>query len=276
VWTGRGKAILLPKGKNRFQRSRSRRKRDQRREILAGYPVEPRPFTLAEIREYYSGEHIVCLRCGKLYRRISLHLPMIHGITEDQYREMYGLPWRRGLTSQESHNRYSLAVRRRMEDGWMPRTSVECLHAARQIKNRRQPFQREVCYENIAVAQGMIAHLIAHGRIGYPDYIFEEFLQRMVTGRTLREVSSDTDMPHESCIYARCKVNNQFAARLKMIGESLPFAVLARAESVRHNPKFLARVRALRARGLSDKRIAPLLGVSTMTVNKARRAHGIE
>ena len=63
----------------------------------------PGPFqTMAEVREYVSGDRIQCLVCGKYYRRLQyLHLSA-HDMTADDYRERFGIPWSMSLTSAPS------------------------------------------------------------------------------------------------------------------------------------------------------------------------------
>ena len=96
---------------------RNAERRAARRAVMAGFPIEPTPFTLADIRSYFGGDRITCLLCGKTYKRIGAgHLHRIHSMTEDEYRLRYGLPWRRGLTSNTSHNIYSEVVLQRLEE----------------------------------------------------------------------------------------------------------------------------------------------------------------
>jgi hypothetical protein len=51
-----------------------------------------KPFTtLAEVKEYTSGETIICLECGKSFKMIYTHLK-VHGMTQDEYRLKYNIP----------------------------------------------------------------------------------------------------------------------------------------------------------------------------------------
>jgi len=63
----------------------------------------PAPFqTLAEVREYVSGDRIQCLVCGKWYRRLQFMHLLRHDMTSDDYREKFGIPWSVSLTSAAS------------------------------------------------------------------------------------------------------------------------------------------------------------------------------
>lgn len=45
----------------------------------------------AEVKEYVSGEKIICLVCWKPYAMLCTHL-RVHGINESEYREKYDIP----------------------------------------------------------------------------------------------------------------------------------------------------------------------------------------
>ena len=55
--------------------------------------------TRREVRRYFGGKTIKCLLCGKRFGRLSFHLAAKHGVTTDDYKSQFGLPWSRGLTS---------------------------------------------------------------------------------------------------------------------------------------------------------------------------------
>jgi hypothetical protein len=62
------------------------------------------PFrTRREVERYLGGKTIKCLLCGGRFRRLSFHLAAKHGVTTDDYKSRFGLPWHRGLTSAQSH-----------------------------------------------------------------------------------------------------------------------------------------------------------------------------
>lgn len=69
-----------------------------KRSILTGFPRPPAHFqTRAEVDQYLAGERVQCLLCGHQYRILETHLRGVHQINGDAYREMYGIPYRRGL-----------------------------------------------------------------------------------------------------------------------------------------------------------------------------------
>jgi len=63
-----------------------------------------RPFfqTRRELERYFGGRTIRCLLCGKRFRRLASHLHYKHQMSADEYKAMHGLPWSRGLASEDS------------------------------------------------------------------------------------------------------------------------------------------------------------------------------
>jgi hypothetical protein len=87
------------------------RRREARRRVLPGFPVE-RPFqSRAEMHEYLSGDKLQCLRCGKWYKSLGAHLSTIHAMSPDDYRALYKINWRSGLESRPAHLNRSRSVR---------------------------------------------------------------------------------------------------------------------------------------------------------------------
>jgi hypothetical protein len=75
-----------------------------------------RPFrTRREVERYFGGETLKCLLCGRRFGRLSFHLAAKHGLTTDQYKARFGLPWTRGLTSAASHNNSGWSKKRKQE-----------------------------------------------------------------------------------------------------------------------------------------------------------------
>lgn len=61
------------------------------------------PFaTRHDVDRYLGGETIECLLCGQHFRRLGGHLRAAHGVSANEYRSSFGLPWARGLISAAS------------------------------------------------------------------------------------------------------------------------------------------------------------------------------
>ena len=55
----------------------------RRRRVLPGYPVPPRPMSVAEADAYLSEEPLRCLLCGRRMKALQVHLTSIHALTPD-------------------------------------------------------------------------------------------------------------------------------------------------------------------------------------------------
>ena len=245
---------------------RNAEKRAARRVILPGFPVEPRSFTLAEVRDYFSGDWITCLLCGKSYRKLSAaHLHRIHSMTEDEYRARYGLPWRRGLISTHCFENYSAATRKRMDEGWSPPNDPDgrALGHAAARGQRSQPFRRELAIKNVASAN---PNPIAY--VG--ENVLATMIERIKSGRTPKEVRDDDDMPSQTWLTVNLTESDK--ASIRDVIWSMPFDFQARAQ-FGMAPNFFEAIKELRP--MSDKKIAQRLGVTAMTVNRWRRLQGI-
>ncbi len=76
--------------------------RKRRNKILSGYPKLSFIMSKEQLDKYFDGDSITCLLCGKEYRTLGgPHLQKIHGISEDSYRETYGIPYTQGLSCGE-------------------------------------------------------------------------------------------------------------------------------------------------------------------------------
>jgi hypothetical protein len=130
--------------------SRNARKFAARRRIEPGFPITTPFNTVEEMREYFSGDRILCLLCGKAYRVIGIHLLKIHNITPDEYRERYRIPWGYGLCSEEASSLKEKIIKRRMEEGWLPPFKSGAELADIQSKSKREtPWKKEIADMNL-------------------------------------------------------------------------------------------------------------------------------
>lgn len=113
-----------------------------RRKIVEGYPVDEPFQNIEAVRLYLSGDKIICLRCGKSYRSLGVHIVKIHGMTIDQYKEFYHIPVTYALACQDSRTLYSTAMKKRINDGYCPPIDIlRDMHEQGLIKsNRRTSF----------------------------------------------------------------------------------------------------------------------------------------
>lgn len=169
-----------------------------KRTIKAGFPVD-RPFqTRDEIDTYLSGDRVVCLRCGHAYRILETHLRGVHEITGDDYREIYALPFERGLCASD--------------------------FSAQRIDHGKRLYEENVERQAGALAKAREAQKTAGGnpqrhkptfwkgeRTKYTRAHYEEFARRVMSGRSGNSVQRDEDMPTKAHVLRFIKMDKDFA-----------------------------------------------------------------
>lgn len=138
---------------DRLRTSRSAQRRAARRRIMPGFPVCTPFQSIDEVRQYLSGDCIVCLLCGKAYRSIGQHITAIHDMTVDEYRQRYDIPWTYGLVCGESEQLYSQAAKKRMDEGWSPPMKTgDDLERLVSGPRRQTKFRAEISTQNLGDA----------------------------------------------------------------------------------------------------------------------------
>lgn len=126
---------------------RALRRRLQRSKVLKGFPVTSKFESYREVEMYFSTDKLVCLLCGQEKKKLGVHILKLHGVTCDQYRERYGIPWTYGLVCRATFNAHSDAVRARMMDGWKPPDNSPIGKVV--FSKRRSPVKEEVALMNL-------------------------------------------------------------------------------------------------------------------------------
>lgn len=260
MWTGKVSPFIRPKAKG-TRPKRNLEKRLARRVVKPGYPVEPRAMTGDEIKAYFSGDSICCLLCGKNYRSLGLHLSRVHSVSDEEYREMYGLPWGRGLTCHETYEAYSESSKTEEKRAHMRAIAHEHRHLAlsaiRENGVRSSPAARQANTDRILSAAGVRR---------LTDADFDSFIDAILTGSMPpKEVLKLNGMPRASALRQKVRTDAAFRAKYAAAVESLPFEVQAKHHIL--DERFKAEVIRLFQEGLSDKEIGARLGVTAMTCN---------
>ena len=107
-----------------------------------------------KLKEYFSGDRITCLLCGKTYKSLGHHVSKTHNMHVDDYKEMYGIPWTYGLTCEKTKENYGVAPKRRMADGEMPWVGDKNRDMTKVRKNlktqrKRQPIRKTLVEANL-------------------------------------------------------------------------------------------------------------------------------
>lgn len=190
--------------KRAMQRSANRRK------VLPGFPSEHMLRSKEEIEEYFGGDRIQCLLCGKWFKRLGGHLKRIHGVTQDEYRKRYGLPWRRGLTSKEAHKNYSEATKKHFRDPEYHLEHLRFLQKGRDKMKQHPPLHRD---KAPYIKKEMTKRILLHTNDGvqYTEENFYDFLRTMVEKKlSPDETSKLKNMPSLSWIYSFKKKDERY------------------------------------------------------------------
>ena len=77
-------------------------KRDNKHKI-PGFAWKGKFTTRSEVDRYFlNDEGIQCLLCGRFLGTLQNHLQLVHGVSNEEYLERYGLPWRKGWVSRSA------------------------------------------------------------------------------------------------------------------------------------------------------------------------------
>lgn len=94
--------------KSKLWRKHKEAEKAARREVMPGFPITQKFTSPAEVHAYLHGDRITCLLCGRAMGGLAGHLA-VHGVSADEYRDMYGLPYRCGLTSSGAKEKLAAA-----------------------------------------------------------------------------------------------------------------------------------------------------------------------
>jgi hypothetical protein len=236
---------------------------NRRRNPFPGFPWKGKFTTKMEIEQYFSNpDGIQCLLCGRMHKALNTHLLVIHGISNEEYRDRYGLPWRRGLVSKEISKRLSDSLKKRIEDGsFTPKPDSKAARESIRAGHKRkdQPF--------LASIKADMAIGLSQKKIKYSHKDYENVLPVMLKRKiTLNEACMDKDLPTRSSILGYAASNPEFRKKLLDTYYALPYVVQARAAIF--SPQFYEDLRRLKGKGFSYKKIGRRLGISHKTVSK--------
>ena len=112
------------------------------RTILPDFPWRGIFQTFDEIENYFEGDNIQCLLCGRLFKSLGNHVRKTHGMSPREYKIMYGLPLNRGLSSHGFHNKLSKLQKKIYDDGRNPLVKKDVrLAGSFAAKNKKHQYQ---------------------------------------------------------------------------------------------------------------------------------------
>lgn len=136
--------------------------------VLHGFPWKGLFTNKDEIDKYFSNpDGIQCLLCGRYFENLSVHLRIGHDISHEQYRDWYGLPWRKGLVSRIVSKKISSNLTKRIKNcSFIPKPDNKaCIDKIRSGAMRKdQPYHTAIKAEK---AKKLSKKNIKHGRKDY-------------------------------------------------------------------------------------------------------------
>ena len=90
---------------------------EERRKVLPGYPKDLVFKNYEEYKQYFVGDRIICLLCGKHYRSLGNHLRVSHETTVEDYKKKYGILWRKSLICNEYYEIRSKEAKKTIANG---------------------------------------------------------------------------------------------------------------------------------------------------------------
>ena len=230
---------------------------------IPGFPWKGKFTTRSEVVKYFSNdEGIQCLLCGRFLGTLNNHLQIVHGLSHEEYRERYGLPWRRGLVSQKLSRQLSTSLTKRIKNGsFKPKpdhkAAVNKILAG--FRRKDQPYITGIKSEN--------SRILSKQNIKYRQKDFDNVLSVMRKQKiTLNEACNKFNLPGKGTVLRYAELNPKFRKKLIDTYHGLPYAVQARADMF--SPQFYRELEKLKKKGLPATEIGKALGVSHKTVRR--------
>lgn len=237
-----------------------------RKKILPGFPRRTPFSSHDDAKAYLSTAEICCLVCGKTYQALANHLRDTHAISLDEYREGYRIPWTFGLTAATLAAKKSKILTERLADPdfaetWFLNAPEHRLQAHERARQQRdQPFRTEQSRKHLALAG------IEFERWQESDFfaILSAMIER---DALLKDIAGKIEgLPPLGAAIKWFYSTPARHKRLVATVHRLSIQNQVRARMVSQNTK--QQLKSLRTRGLLQREIAEMIGISVITVSR--------
>jgi hypothetical protein len=226
--------------------------------------------TKAEVEAYFSGDKIECLICGKWFRSLAKHIVSIHGVSVNDYKTKFNLPWGRGLVSNDARVKYAESAQKRIAEGDTP--FVDFINNPRIMNKAHQAKKRNFRDYDIKRVI-MLSHKVKDTYRKETEKKANEILKRMEHERIPAcYVCMLPDVPGYHNLVAACRKNKSIRQRYEQLKASLPSMIEVRYDTTREEIK--QRVMGLRTIGKTTREIAKDIGIGATTVKRIIRNEG--
>lgn len=217
-----------------------------------GYPITTKFISSKEIYDYLHGEKITCLLCGRAFKQLCGHVYQIHKMKADEYKEMYGLPFRCGLSSEPTKEIYR-------ERGSKPEQLAH-------LKKIRTPESRAKCMEAVKTQRNSgLKKILSRKRfqeIVHPGTPFNASHGEMVLSYmekhdcSIAKALRDTNLMQKTAFLHLIKRHPELNAEARIKSGSRGVR-----SPMKNNPGFLEKIKTLRSEGKGFKEIGVILGI---------------
>lgn len=174
-----------------------------RKAVQLGFPKDFVFETREAVDDYLSADRITCLLCGNDFRILDPHLFRSHDMSADEYREKYGLPFRRGLCCAAFSENRSEQAKQMFEENRDRQMTALAAAKAVQAANGNPQRNKPKFWKN------------ERTQYGRQDY--EEFVRRVIGGRAVSDVTNDDDMPTSQNVYWYMKRDKEFGEKYRKV-----------------------------------------------------------
>lgn len=120
-----------------------------RRKQIEGFPWDGIFESREDLDEYFSGDEIVCLLCGKRFRSLGMHLTKIHKTNAEDYKKRYGIPMGIGLAGNSYKNKISTATKERINSPSERKKIIDRMSSAREkLENKGRKWEQAHAIRN--------------------------------------------------------------------------------------------------------------------------------
>jgi hypothetical protein len=220
-----------------------------------------------QVDEYFSGDKIQCLICGKWFKSLGSHVIRIHNMGINEYKTMFNIPWTRGLVSDVTKQKQSVALKSRIEScdkSLMPINKVA--HMGQHAKRRQK---RDYEYERVRCLQAKITDL-------HRKKTRKKAMEILKTAENLNCPACCVCMlpgvPGLHNLMAAIKRDRALKERYENLKNRIPRGIEITTEQHRNAVK--QQIQSLRENGLTTRQIAKELFIGVTTVKRALRNEG--
>ena len=147
---------------------------ETRRRVLPGYPKNFIFKSYDEYKQYFVGDRIICLLCGKEYRALGNHLRISHETDIEDYKKKYGILWTKSLLCNDSHEIQSRNTKERIANGEFIPADIEGRRKQAVFARRHKKKKRNLLTHRLSSQKNIEQYNILQKRVSEMTKVKEE------------------------------------------------------------------------------------------------------